>query len=73
LAYASHAGEIVPNHTTPQNITLHIKAIYADAELSKEATCKDYLQVRAEGERSVKRRLKHYNLEMVLAVDRAGR
>ena len=31
--------------TTPQNITLHISAIYQEGELVQEATCKDYLQV----------------------------
>ena len=30
---------------TPQNITLHIKNIYEDGELSETATCKNYLQV----------------------------
>ncbi len=54
--------------TTPQNITLHIRGIYADGELRREATCKDYLQVRVEGNRSVERRLQHYNLDMILAV-----
>lgn len=54
--------------TTPQNITIHIREIYKDGELSPETTCKDYLQVRAEGARTVRRRLKHYNLEMILAV-----
>jgi len=54
--------------TTPQNITIHIKTIYEDAELSEEATCKEYLQVRTEGQRAVKRRLKHYNLDMILAI-----
>lgn len=34
--------------TTPQNITLHIKAIYQENELEESATCKDYLQVRKE-------------------------
>jgi hypothetical protein len=34
---------------TPQNVTLHLKAIFADGELSESATCKDYLQVRREG------------------------
>jgi hypothetical protein len=33
--------------TTPQNVTLHLKAIFAEGELSEAATCKDYLQVRA--------------------------
>ena len=54
--------------TTPQNVTLHIKSIYDDAELLEEATCKDFLQVRKEGDRNVERRLKHYNLDMILAV-----
>ena len=54
--------------TTPQNITRLIKTIYGDGELSKESTCKDYLQVQSEGNRRVKRHRKHYNLEMVLAI-----
>lgn len=54
--------------TTPQNVTLHLKAIYAEGELVEGATCKDYLQVRQEGRRGVSRSLRHYRLEAVLAV-----
>jgi hypothetical protein len=54
--------------TTPQNITLHLKDIYAEAELLEEATCKEYLQVRREGQRDVTRSLRHYRLEAILAV-----
>lgn len=54
--------------TTPQNVTLHLKAIFADGELAEAATCKDYLQVRTEGRREVTRRLRHYRLEAILAV-----
>jgi len=54
--------------TTPQNITLHIKAIYEEGELDEQATCKDYLQVRLEGARRVQRTLRHYSLDVVLAV-----
>ncbi len=54
--------------TTPQNITLHLRAIYAEGELSEAATCKAYLQVRTEGGRRVQRALQHYNLEAILAV-----
>jgi hypothetical protein len=54
--------------TTPQNITLHLKALYEDEEINAEATCKEYLQVRQEGSRTVKRSVKHYNLEAILAV-----
>lgn len=54
--------------TTPQNVTLHLKAIFAEGELREAATCKDYLQVRAEGGREVSRKLRHYRLEGILAV-----
>lgn len=35
--------------TAPQNVTLHLKAIFAEGELVEAATCKEYLQVRLEG------------------------
>jgi len=54
--------------TTPQNITLHIKTIYEEAEAEEQETCKHYLQVQQEGERKVRRSLKHYNLEVIIAV-----
>lgn len=54
--------------TTPQNITLHLKAIYEEGELNAAATCKDYLQVRLEGTRQVERALRHYNLDAILAI-----
>lgn len=43
--------------TTPQNITMHIKNIYEDEELEQNSTCKDFLQVRNEGKRTVSRKL----------------
>ncbi len=54
--------------TSPQAITQLIRAIYSDAELTEQATCNEFLQVRDEGGREVRRKLKHYNLEMILAV-----
>jgi hypothetical protein len=54
--------------TTPQNITLHLQSIYDEGEVSETATCKEYLQVRSEGTRQVRRSLKHYNLDAILAV-----
>jgi hypothetical protein len=54
--------------TTPQNITLHLKAIFEEGELQEAATCKEYLQVREEGIREVSRQLRHYRLEAILAV-----
>ncbi len=54
--------------TTPQNITMHLKALFAEGELSEAATCKDHLQVRSEGARQVTRNLRYYRLEAILAV-----
>ena len=53
---------------TPQNVTLHLKAIYEEGEIDEAATCKDYLQVRSEGGRAVSRSLRHYSLPAILAV-----
>lgn len=53
---------------TPQAVTQHIKLIYQENELSAKATCKEYLQVQNEGEREVKRQLKHYSLPMIIAI-----
>jgi hypothetical protein len=44
---------------TRQNVTLHLKSIFAEVELTAEATCKEYLQVRKEGKRKVSRALRH--------------
>ncbi|WP_293714186.1 RhuM family protein [uncultured Parabacteroides sp.] len=54
--------------TTPQNITLHIKNIYVEQELIADLTCKDFLQVREEGSRVVKRMQKFYNLDVIISV-----
>lgn len=54
--------------TTPQNITMHLRNIFEEGELDEVSTCKDYLQVQMEGKREVKRKLRHYNLEAILAV-----
>ena len=50
------------------NISLHLKNIYADGELNPEATAEDFSVVRQEGERSIKRTLKFYNLDAIISV-----
>jgi len=54
--------------TTKQNISLHIQNILNENEVSQGATVKEYLTVQLEGNRSVRRHVDHYNLEMILAV-----
>ncbi|HBE42248.1 MAG TPA: hydroxyacid dehydrogenase [Bacteroidales bacterium] len=61
-----HLAELF--RTTPQNITIHLKNIYKEAELDEVATCKDFLQVQKEGTRMVERNQKYYNLDAIISV-----
>ncbi len=54
--------------TTPQNITQHLKNIYAEGETDQAVTCKDFLQVQQEGGREIKRKTAMYSLEAIIAV-----
>lgn len=54
--------------TTPENVLMHLKNIYAAGELTESATAKDFLAVRTEGRRQVQRNLKHYNLDAIISV-----
>jgi hypothetical protein len=50
------------------NISLHLKNIYAEEELSPDATTEKFSVVRKEGTRNVRRELDHYNLDAIIAV-----
>jgi prophage maintenance system killer protein len=54
--------------TSIDNISLHLKNIYAEDELVENSTIEDFSVVRLEGKRQVKRKLKHYNLDAVISV-----
>ena len=54
--------------TTPENVLMHLKNIYAEKELMARSTTKDFLAVRTEGKRRVRRKLKHYNLDAIVSV-----
>lgn len=49
-------------------INEHIKKIYADGELTEEATIRKFRIVQTEGVRQVNREVAHYNLQMIIAV-----
>ena len=49
-------------------ISQHLKRIYADNELEREATVKQYLTVQNEGDREVQRKVDHYSLQAIIAV-----
>ncbi len=50
------------------NVGLHLKNLYEDGELSREATTEESSVVQTEGSRDVKRTLTLYNLDAILAV-----
>ena len=54
--------------TTKQNISLHINNVFDEGELVATSTVKESLTVQNEGGREVSRRVKHYNLDVVLSV-----
>lgn len=51
-----------------RTINEHVVNIINEGELSDEATIRNFRIVRLEGSREVEREIKHYNLDMVLAV-----
>ncbi len=62
----AHMAELF--QVKPQNITMHLKNIYAEGELVDVATCKEFLQVQMEGKRQVERQRKFYNLDAIISV-----
>ena len=51
-----------------RTISEHIQKIYADRELEEEATIRNFRIVQTEGTRLVSRDVKHYSLQMIIAV-----
>jgi len=54
--------------TSSDNISLHLKNIFEDKELEEATTAEDFSVVRQEGNRTVRRSLKHYNLDAIISV-----
>ncbi|MCM1449027.1 MAG: virulence RhuM family protein [Clostridiales bacterium] len=53
---------------TKQNVSLHISNIYKEGELEKSSTVKEYLTVQIEGNRTIKRKVAFYNLDVIISV-----
>lgn len=54
--------------TSRTNIVEHIRNIYDEGELDKNSTCRDFRQVRKEGNRNVSRNIPFYNLDMIISL-----
>ena len=51
--------------TTPENVLMHLKNIFADKELEEESVAKVFLATAADGKNY---KIKHYNLDAIIAV-----
>lgn len=54
--------------TTKQNVSLHVGNVFKEGELEQESTVKEYLTVQKEGLREVARKVKYYNLDVIISV-----
>lgn len=54
--------------TSRTNVVEHIKHIYEERELDEISTCRNFRQVRKEGNREVTRQILHYNLDMIISL-----
>lgn len=54
--------------TSRTNVVEHIQHIYEEGELEQDATCRDFRQVRQEGQRQVERTIPHYNLDLIISL-----
>ena len=55
-------------NSTKQNISLHIKNVFEEGELTTTSTVKEYLTVQLEGTRKVQRKITVYNLDVIISV-----
>ncbi|PIF03784.1 MAG: DNA-binding protein [Arcobacter sp.] len=55
-------------NTSVDNVSLHLKNIYREKELDENSTIEHFSIVRKEGNRKVKRNIKHYNLDAIISV-----
>ena len=54
--------------TDRTSIVRHINKIYADDELDRDSTCAKIAQVQTEGQRTVRRSIPYFNLDMIISV-----
>ncbi len=54
--------------TSSENVIMHLRNVFVQNELDERATTKDFLVVRTEGARQVRRSIKHYNLDAIISV-----
>lgn len=68
IVWLSQAQMATIFETSTDNISLHLRNIFAEGELDENLTSEDFSVVRQEGKRQVTRQLKHYNLDAIISV-----
>ncbi len=66
--WLSQAQMVELFQTSKQNISLHIRNVFEEEELTEEATVKEYLTVQSEGGRQVQRTITCYNLDVIISI-----
>lgn len=62
-------GQIVDLfQSSKPNISEHVKHIFAEGELERELTVRNFRTVQNEGKRQVSREIEHYNLDLILSI-----
>jgi len=54
--------------TNRTSLVKHILNIYNSGELDEDSTCAFFAQVQQEGKRKINRKIKHYNLDLIISV-----
>ncbi len=54
--------------SSKSNVSEHIKSIFEEGELQRDATVRKFRTVQIEGDREVEREIEHYNLDMIISL-----
>jgi len=66
--WLSQAKLVELYQSSKANVSEHIKHIFEEGELTKEATVRNFRTVQKEGSRNVEREIEHYNLDMIISL-----
>lgn len=66
--WLTQAGMAELFQTSTPNVNMHLRNVFEERELSEDATVQEFLIVRSEGVREVRRNIAHYNLDVIISV-----
>lgn len=66
--WLSQAQLVELYQSSKANVSEHIKNIFEEGELNREATVRNFRTVRTEGNKQVERNIEYYNLDMIISL-----